>query len=158
MATASQTSAAPILRLTLLFTGAVFALAGAEELIRTDPASSKTASFIFVLLAVALFGFARYARVTVSIERFLLETVQRVNPVLARAIKTRSGQCALALFIAGVISSISSAAILKANVYSLALFIGFPALLIGLAWVMCMVVLAAIATFRDGRAELISRR
>ena len=152
MSATTQPSVAPILRLTSIFTGALFALAGAEEFLRTDPASSNTAGFIFVLIATFLFGAARAARVTTRVERLLLAGVQGANPVLARAIQIRAGQLGLSLFITGVISSISSAAILKANVYSLVLFAGMPILLVGLVWMISLVLLAAVATFRDARA------
>jgi hypothetical protein len=142
-----------IVALTAFLMGLLFALSGLEEFFRTDPASSKAAGLVFVLVAVSLFGVARVARSTQDRDDRVLPILRSANPVFARSIASRTGQIGMAIFIAGAILSVLSAAILRLNIYSLVLFTGIPLVIVGLIWMLVMTVLAGVATFREARAE-----
>ena len=68
--------------------------------------------------------------------------------VLARALEKRSGQIGMAVFATGTVSSVLSAVILRLNIYSVVLFCGFGIILIGLVWMLCVTVMAAVEVFR----------
>ena len=157
----SMAQSNPVLRivaLAALIMGVLFAFSSLEELLRTDPSSSNSAGFVFALVAVSLFGGAHVARSARDNDDRLLPLLRRANPVFGHLIASGAGQVGMAIFVAGIIVSVLSAAILRLNIYSLVLFAGFPLIMVGLIWNVVMIVLAGVARFHELRAELRRRQ
>lgn len=153
----SEVEPAPVLRivaLTALIMAVLFALSGLEEFFRTDPASSNSAGFVFSLVAASLFGVARVARSTGKRDGLLLPLIRSANPVLGHLIASRAGQVGMAIFVAGIISLVLATAILRLNIYSLVLFVGFPLIIVGLIWNVVLIFVAGVARFHELRTEL----
>jgi hypothetical protein len=139
---------AEILKLTFRLMSVLLFLSGLEELVRKDVGASNLAGFLFVLAGVVLAFSSRAIRVDRTKATVTFSSVLRGNQVLARALEKRSGQIGMAVFVTGAVSSVLSAAILRLNIYSLVLFSGFGIILIGLVWMMCVTVMAALEVFR----------
>jgi len=137
-----------ILKLTFRLTSVLFFLSGLEELVRKDAAASNLAGFLFVLAGVVLAFASRSMKADENKATVPLSSLLRGNQVLARALEKRSGQIGMSVFSTGVILSVLSAAILRWNIYSFALFSGFGIIVIGLIWMLCVTVMAALEVFR----------
>jgi len=138
-----------ILKLTCRLTSILLFLSGLEELVRKDAAASNSAGFLFVLAGVVLAFLSRAITADKAKAARPLPSAIRGNPVLARALEKKSGQIGMSVFITGAVISILSAAILRWDTYSLVLFSGAGIIIIGLIWMLCVILFAALEVFRD---------
>jgi hypothetical protein len=137
-----------ISRLTYRLLSALLFLSGLEELLRKDVGASDLAGFVLILAGVGFAFASRALNVDGTKADVSLSSVLRGNQVLARAHEKRSGQIGMAVFATGAVSSVLSTVILRWNLYSFVLFSGFGIILIGLVWMLCVTVMAALEVFR----------
>lgn len=131
----------------------MFFLTGLEQIFRKDPYSSNLAGFSFVIAGVVFAFLSRSIRIDGAKATYTLSSFLRGNPVLAHALKKRSGKIGMSIFVVGGASSILGAAILRLNIYSVVLLCGVGVFIIGLIWMLCVTVIAAFDVFREATTK-----
>lgn len=137
-----------ISKLTTRLLSVIFFLSGLEELIRKDAGASELAGFLLIIAGVVFAFASRTMRVNQNKTPVPLSSFLRGNQVLTLVLEKRLGQIGMAIFATGAVSSVLGAAMLRWNIYSIVLFLGFGIIIVGLIWMLGMTVMAALEILR----------